>query len=441
VPPFRPATRFELVAAINEAETLWDLCCALLGYWRSTAPVDSPWHHMTGPSYLAWSDTMYETRRHFAGPRASDDIDGEDREFLFARTGRGLSADAVHAAAWGLSTAVSHTFAPAWRDALGGRRHTLAHGELYPVADAPWSQLGVELTPRPGLLSTPDVGELPTIRVHDASDFDVTVDFTLARTLEAVVSGLDRVVAVHPNERLDEIALPVVDRQIFPVAPANPEQQRSVLLDLVARALETRATVTVLPELSVTADDVEALHGLVVEHEQPHLLVAGSYHATIGGEHENVAVGLVSGHDVRIEHRKTTPFTDELRQAPPEKEGIRRRERLHVVVHQADRFRVSLVICKELLDRRLPAALDRMGANLLLVPAFSAKTTPFADAVAGRVSGAQALTVVVNGPLRGAGGEPVAPAVVVGQPVAGRSVVPVDVPGPAPVVTVVELPA
>jgi predicted amidohydrolase len=442
VPAFRPTTQFELVSAIEGSATFWELTCALLHYWRSTEPDDSAAHHMIGTPYLAWGDIVQRTKQHFAGPRAPDDLDAADRAFLVKATSRGLIADAVHAVAWGLSHAVAHTFAPAWCDALGGGRHTLSDGDFYPVADAPWAQLGVELSSRPASMSTPPVGELPTVRVHDASRFELIVDFTLSRALEAVAAGLDRVAAVHPNETLAELRFPEVDRQVFPVAPADPARQRAVLLDLVGRALSSGATLSVLPELSATAADVDALHALVLEHEAPHLLIAGSHHRTTAdGDHENLAVGLVAGHDDRLEHRKATPFSQELGYAPPTKEGIRQRERLQVVVHQADRFRVSLAVCKELLDQRRASALDRAAANLVLVPALSFKTAGFVDAAAGRVPGAQAVTVVVNGPLRAKDGVLVTPAVIIGQPVAGRSVVASDVPGPAPSLTVLDVPA
>jgi predicted amidohydrolase len=136
----------------------------------------------------------------------------------------------------------------------------------------------------------------------------------------------------------------------------------------------------------------------------------------------NVATGLVSGRTERMTHRKTIPFADELGKPPAFKEGIPHVRRPHLTVFHADRFRVGLVVCKELLDTGpLRDALDRSGVNVLLVPAMSEKTAPFCTAAAARVEAAQAITFVVNGPLRGPKGDGIAPAIVVGQPIEGRT--------------------
>lgn len=434
-----PASPFALIGSLNGAQTPWEAACALLRHWRACGPPAIPWHSDVGSVYDAWSDIADRTRTHFEGPRAADDLDEADRDFLVRITGRGTSADAVHAAAWGLSMATAHTFAPAWRDALATDRHTLKTGDFYPVADAPWDL--EPLVPRPASTAPAAAGELPFIRVHDASAFDVTVDFTLARPLEAIARSLDGFVALHPNERQDELDLPLAGHQVFPVAPKDAGAQRAMLVALAQSALESGAPISILPELSLTAEDVDALHALVADWEEPHLLVAGSHHTTIAGHPENVAEGLVSGQEHRMRHLKATPFSNELRLRPPEKEGIRRRARPHVVVHQADCFRVAIAICKELLDPATTDPLDRMGVNLLLVPAFSEKTQAFQAACSARALRAQAATLVVNGPLRDGRGELVRPAIVVGQPVAGVTAAGFNVGRPTPAATHVDFPA
>jgi predicted amidohydrolase len=297
------------------------------------------------------------------------------------------------------------------------------------------------LTPRPASSTSPAVGELPFIRVHDASAFDVTVDFTLARPLEAIARSLDGFAALHPNERQDELDLPAAGHQVFPVAPKDAGTQRERLVRLVESALTSGMPISVLPELSLTARDVDALHALVAAWDEPHLLVAGSHHTTVDGHPENVAEGLVSGQERRMRHLKAMPFSDELRLKPPEKEGIRQRARPHVIVHQADCFRVGIAICKELLDRATTDPLDRMGVNLLLVPAFSEKTQAFRDACSARALRAQATTIVVNGPLRDSRGTMINPAIVVGQPVDGTTAAGFTVRVPTPTVTRIDFPA
>ena len=401
--PAAPATgSADLPAELAAANTLWEAACVLLDRWRKSMPA-SPARHSFGDPWTAWAEIVDQTQRHFAGERAADEIDDADRSFLLSVTSNGTVPDAVDAAAWGLSNATSHTFAPAWRDALGGGRHRLAHGEFFPVADVPWFP-GEKRSPRPASMSPPPVDELPHVRVHDSAQFDVTTDFRFWRALEAVAVGLDYVAAAHPNERCDELLFPQMGKQIFPVTPADPSTQQSVLLHLARMALDSKAAVTVFPELCLTDADVQPLHDLLLDWGSPHLMVVGSYHTVIAEEHENLAVGILAGQDEFLEQTKATPFSDELSLGSPSKEGIRLRARPHLYVHQADRFRVALAICKDVLDARVGRFLDRMAVNLLLVPALSAKTDPFRLAVEGRVMGAQALAVVVNGPLQGPDG-------------------------------------
>lgn len=441
MPPVTPTSPAEVVLAINDGATFWDVTRALLLHWRATDPGDSAGHAMNGPPYKAWGDIVHRVRERFEGDRAGDDLTALDRQFLVATSGHGTLPDAVHATAWGLSLATGHTFAPSWRDELGGGRHRLQPGECYPVADAPWTEVfDVPVSSRPASLGI-DFHELPTVRVHDGRDFDVSVDFRLERQLEAVITELDGFIMALPNEQHSELALPKSSsREYFPVAPRDAAEQRRRLLEIVTRGVESGRPLIVLPELCVTADDVAAIEAAVADVEDPCLVVAGSHHTTIGGHPENVATGIVAGGRIRMEHHKSTPFSEELGLKPPQKEGIRLRPRPHVVVHQADRFRVALGICKELLDPRLGALYDRMGVNLLLVPAFSGKIEPFVPAAAARVAGAQALTIVVNGPRLGLEGKPLAAECVVGQPLKDRPVVALGVDARAPVFANVRLP-
>lgn len=435
-----PADDCDLPARLERATTLWDAACALLRCWRVALPAE-PARHATGDRWTAWAESVERVQQHFRGPRAPDDFGADDRTLLRQVTLDGQLPDAVDAAAWGLSNAASHTFAPAWRDQLGVERRTLAAGDLYPVADAPWELSGMALASRPASLTPPRADELPTIRAHDGASFDVAVDFRFARTLEAVAVTLDRVAAVHPNDGMSELDFPCRGGQVFPVGPADPREQRRRLARLIPEALRTGAAVAVLPELSVPAEALSELHDLMRDVEEPQLLIAGSHHTVVDGERENVAVGLVAGHDERMEQVKSTPFSDELRLRAPMKEGIRHRARPSITVHEADRFRLAIAICKDALDDRVRGALDRMGVNLLLVPALSEKTAPFCIAAASRVGSAQAVSVVVNGPLRDEDGAPIQPAVVIGQPVEGRPDVGVRVHDAAPVLTVVPVPA
>jgi predicted amidohydrolase len=177
-----------------------------------------------------------------------------------------------------------------------------------------------------------------------------------------------------------------------------------------------------LPELCTTEEDVECLARHVQSFDAPQLVVAGSHHVIVNGRPENVAVGLLAGTKKRMQQVKNAPFTDEIDSQRPLKEGIRRRKPVELTIYPADRYRFALAICRDVLDEHVRHAHDRMGVNVLLVPALSEKTQPFRDAVAARVTSAQALTVVVNGPLNDRAGRSIQPAIVVGQPVSEQTV-------------------
>lgn len=399
---------------LTDAETLWDLACGLLQHWRARLP-GQPARRANDERYDRWSDLEAIAQVHFSGRDAPDECGPGDVELLLRLTAEGDDADAVDALAWGLSKVTSHTFAPAWRDRIGTDRHRLAAGEPYPVADAPWDGHGRALSGRASSLSDCRIDELPWIRIHDESCV-VTVDFSMARTLEALVSTLGEIVTCHPNEHWDELDFRRTGQRTFPIVPRNEARQRDIVTQLVERALARAPQAIVLPELSVTPEIVDELAPRLRDLDAPCLLVAGSFHRVRDGAAENVALGFVSGAEQPMEHRKCVPFTNELRPVAATKEGIDRIVPFEITVHQADRFRIALVICKELLVPEVRAHLDRMAVNVLFVPALSAKTTDFRNAVAARAMGAQALTVVANGPLRDERGEPLQPAVVVGRP-------------------------
>ncbi len=319
--------------------------------------------------------------------------------------------------AWGLSTSVDATFAPSWRDEVGDRRR-LSVNEPYPVADPPWEPVdGHRLASRPASLTNPRY-ELPTVRVHDGA-FDVDVDFRFERSLEAIVTQLSDVTALHPNEGLeDEFEIPAGGGQVFPVQPSDPKRQAARIKELLDCAAHNDARFAVLPELCVSAEILEAIGERVHPMRSPFLLVAGSHHVVLDDARCNEAVAFVAGSRRRMTQLKNAPFTDELGSGRPSREGIDERDPLQINVYCADRFRFGIAVCRDLLDGRVRNAYDRMGVNVLAVPAMSAKTGPFLDAVAARVASAQSLTFVVNGPLHGLFDE-AEPSIVIGRPILG----------------------
>jgi predicted amidohydrolase len=257
------------------------------------------------------------------------------------------------------------------------------------------------------------------VRAHEASGGRVVVDFRFERQFEQIAASLTQVAAAHPNAAWTELTWADHDGQAFPVRPREPGRQHEQVLSLTQDALARGAGVVVFPELSVPEETVGALAELVYEHDEPALVVAGSHHTTAGGEPANVAVGLLAGRREHLVQHKNVPFSEELGAGAPTKEGIPLRQPPGLTVHQADRFRVAVLVCRDALDEHVTSALDRMGVNLLLAPAFSAKSAPFVRGAHERVQRAQALTFVVNGPLCGGDGRPIVPSLALIQPVEG----------------------
>jgi hypothetical protein len=331
-------------------------------------------------------------------------------------------ADCAHAIANALCNVASATFAPAWRDELRAASAgpvVLPRGAFFPVACSPWKRGGLAPSSLPERLSRTGTGEMPTIRVHDGS-FRVTVDVSLERWLENISERLTGAAAAHPNVHWGEISMPAKNGFVFPVAPVDTDAQLTRIKTLIEQAQAANMPVVVLPELSVTEDLIARLATTVEDFDGEQLVIAGSYHAKVGGKPENVAVGLIAGTQKRMIQVKNRPFTRGRRRGePPMKEAIHEREPIELTIYPADLYRYAIGICLDVLDRGMQAVYARMGVNVLLVPALSEKTDPFRKAVSVLVAGAQTLTVVVNGPLHGPDGEPISPAIVVGQPVVG----------------------
>ncbi|MEA2493073.1 MAG: hypothetical protein QOJ29_984 [Thermoleophilaceae bacterium] len=410
----------------------------MLEEWRARRP-EVPARKDNDALWEGWASLEEQAVRWFgAHARASGAFTAEDREHLLDWIDASpLGIDAVDAVAWGLDVATSPTFASAWREELcanGDVRHELAEGQPYPVAEAHWGlPATAAVSSRPSALSPPTIDELPHVRIHSDHGFRLVADFGLEADLRAVGAGLRVGAALHPNEHLTDFKFCRPSRHIvFPVRLRDPVEQQRHVLALVEGVLRERAQICVLPELSTNPEIVEAIAALVDEADDPHLVIAGSYHAGEGETARNECVGLVPEGPQRLRHRKVVPFSDDLGLDPPWREGIAVDEPPELTIYHADRFRFCLLTCKDFLDGAVARALGRVAANVICVPAMSAKTDAFVNRAAQHVAESQAVVLMANGPLRWEGGDPVEPAAVLGQPVRGG--VPVEASmSPAPV--------
>jgi hypothetical protein len=385
------------INALTVAHTRWDAAVLLLETWR-TRPQGTPLerHDHDGP-FLGHVD---EVRAHFDAHPELSDLTDDDRSRILDWTNAGADLQMVDAVGHGLNLAASATFALAWRARIGADTHRLGPGEIYPVADVPWPRdvAAGRRTPAPRSTGYSD-DDHPFARAHVQGPFEIEFDLSLWRPLLGIANALDVVATLHPNESLAELGLQENPANAFPARPLDPDAQRATVSELLNRAIQEDARIIVLPELSATPEIIDDLEARL-RGDRDRLVVCGSQHEMVDGEPANVALGMVSGRQARLEHRKIYEFGN-LFPSDPEKrvrEGIVPPDPKLLRIYVADRFRVSLTICMDFLRDEIAGALDRVGANVLLVPAMSRTMQPFRAKASSHVGNAQAVTLVANGP-------------------------------------------
>jgi predicted amidohydrolase len=433
------------LTGLQSATTCWAAACALLAEWREHWPTPRS-RDALGDRWTTWNALASESRTYFEALRDIAPAPTVDAMFGTAadpaRFGAGahervvawideawdtLGPDCLEAIAWGIDRASHDTFSRSWARSFLISGHDVAHlaaGDFYPVADADPALLdGHEPCSRPASLTDPLPGELPHVRVFEASPFDVVIDFTHRDDLEAIEARFERVAVGHPNRLFKEFKVPAAEGgAVFPIRPLDAEAQARRVTLLTERAIDEDVQVLVLPELSVGSRAAEAIQDNLDDAEGLHLVLAGSRHIGTGAEAANVAIGLLPQAERRLEHHKIKPMrgTSNGREW---KEGIdvTARPRLHL--YQADQLRLGILICKDFLDKTVAETFTRLGVNLICVPAMSPKTDGFATRADAAATDAQAFTVVACGPRFWSDGRQVDPGAVFGQPVRGRSVV------------------
>jgi len=404
------------------AETRWDAAAALLRAW-SARPAGTPVRR-GGDGFLELVD---EVRAHFDARPDTLELDDVDRGEILRWTAAGADLQRVDAVGFGLSFSASAGFAQAWRERLGEGIHRPAVGDVFPAADAPWpaTRGGAARTPSPGSMAI-DEDDHPHARVVREDMLPVAFDFRLWRPLRAIGLGLETIAAITVNEDLAELGLDPPAPSAYPARLADEAEQGRRVLAQLEVAIAEGAQIVVLPELATTPGIVERVRARLDEDEEQRLVVCGSWHAPDpeDGRPANRSVGLVSGVGARMEHRKIAEFGDLYPRDPDarRREGIAAPEAPLLRVHVADQFRFALVICKDFLHPPVTRTLDRLGANVLLVPALSRKVQPFAARAHAHVADAQAVSVVANGP-RAWLGEPVVPTALIARPYAPRDVI------------------
>jgi hypothetical protein len=394
-------------AKLEDCDTRWDLAVLLLRTWQDR-PADRPLarHSRHDDVRDAFFSVADEVRAHFDAAPGALDLTGDDRALVGHLTDGGHDHNAVDAVAHGLHLAAGATFTRGWHDRLGADHHQLQPGDIYPVADPPWpARAGIaRRTPAARSVAIAD-DDHPRARVHRGGPIAIAFDFSLHRPLHALGDGLcragtDRVAAALPNATLAELGWAEPRAVAYPVAPADPAGQAARIRALIAAAQERDARIVVLPELSATPEIADQVAALLDAESTQRLVVCGSWHAKVGGEPANVAAGLLTGCAERLTHRKLTEVTRAFPRDPADRfrEGIAAPRPPLVTVHVAGPWRFAVVICKDFLDPAVRGALQRAGANVLLVPSMSELTQPFEAEAQAHVAASQALSLCANGP-------------------------------------------
>ncbi len=431
---------------LRHTKTFWDATSTLLDVWRQHPSADPARHTDDPDRHSAWAELSVETER-LLSPQHRPDASNLELAIgdpativeLIRRHQDSLGVDAIDAVAWGIDVVANETFAPAWvasTRGCSGDHHTLREGELFPVADpAPYPQTteSPELTPRGFSIPEIPAGELPNIRAFSSRGIEVVISFEHAESLEAIAVAPQPIATGHVNASSDEFTFPHQNAtDIFPIAARDLAKQESRLTAVVNEAVARGVRILVIPELSGHESVVATLQDRLDTPEVEDLLViAGSHHVEHTAVRRNIALGLLSD-ETPLEHEKLFRFTNELRPAIREREGIDTPAPRRITIHQANRFRFAIAICKDFLEPRLSDTLAHVGANVICVPAMSPKTAPYHARALEHVNASQALTIIANGPTAWvkettsevpAATSHAEDACIIGQPVARRMLV------------------
>ena len=240
---------------------------------------------------------------------------------------------------------------------------------------------------------------LPTLSLADPAVIDpfrVTIDSVAGSALEAALGGRSLDLAtVHPNETIDEFALPdMTAGRFFGVRLTDGDAQRSTILQLLGVARAWDCAVAVVPEL--THDDTfreDLIEAILKSTDVPPVIFAGSAHLDLESRRVNRGViiyprtGTIRDHDKMA--RATIKGCDE------DIDCAR-----HIVIHASARWNLVAVTCADLLEPGIAKALTELSPNLVLVAAMSEKFYAFEAAVHHLVDACQAVVVVANGPTK-----------------------------------------
>lgn len=319
---------------------------------------------------------------------------GGDDDFLALAVARG-AADAV-------DSLFGHTFIQPFRDEGEVR---LVPGEPYPVV--PHNPAGYvdEFGPNTNPANLPSRDLAHTRRLRMAISAESSLQYVLAFehwNLLAPLRDADHLVLAvgQPNLSLAEFD---IDRDeetnlYFNNGPKDSEAQAATVLEVIEAAGQRDVDILVLPEYTL---DWHARHlievGLDELSARPQVVVAGFV------EH--------SGPDKFVEDRawlgvlgrppmpaKSATLARKTSNAPVDgvSEGIRLGSEVRFLVTRE--WTLAIPICLDALSLEMWQRAAAVGANLVLIPAMSAKTTSMLQAAGSMRASSQAFIALSNGP-------------------------------------------
>jgi predicted amidohydrolase len=162
----------------------------------------------------------------------------------------------------------------------------------------------------------------------------------------------------------------------YGVVPKRVEEQQGRIARVIARAVEIRATIVVLPELSMTPTILESLTDQGLLADLP-FVVAGSFHTPTAPEAPGRNVCEVLGHGERLfSHDKFSDFHYEARGARWHEHLDRNDGTSGFDLLLAANCTAVVLICKDTFGE-IRSLVKDLAPTLLLVPAMSEDTSEF----------------------------------------------------------------
>ena len=186
-------------------------------------------------------------------------------------------------------------------------------------------------------------------------------------------------------------------RSFFGVRPRDPAGTAARACALLDQAAAHGADIAVLPELCLDPAGLDVVRDHLAARGWPIALVCpGSVHVVDDGAPRNLATIIMRG-GAEVHHAKFNPFSSPI----AGEEAIATtpaRISVHVAAdrHGRPAWSYALLVCKDLLSRFALDVLAALRPTLVLLPAWSGKTTAFELDIHGLIGATQASVVMAN---------------------------------------------